>query len=64
MFHLPLRFIRLRLRPPVTFDAGSVSRSALRLASWIDCENELLRACRSASFAICSSFSSTADTFV
>ena len=64
MLHLPLRFIRLRLRPPATFDAGSVSRSALRLASWIDCENELLRACRSASFAICSSFSSTADTFV
>lgn len=62
--HLPLRFMRLRLRPPVAFiDAGSVSRSAFRLASWIDCENELLLACRSASFAICSNFSSTADTF-
>lgn len=63
--HLPLRFIRLRLRPPVAFiDAGSVSRSAFRLASWIDSEKELLRACRSASFAICSNFSSTADTFL
>lgn len=62
--HLPLRFIRLRRRPPaVVVGGGSASRSAFRLASWIDCEKELLRACLSASFAICSSFISTADTF-
>lgn len=62
--YLSLLFTRVRRRVPNALAGNGIISLSIRLFdSWMDCEKELLRFCLSASFAISSSFCSTAETW-